>query len=327
MRRRCSNRNGFVTTPTVNAPSSFEISAMTGAAPVPVPPPMPAVTKTISAPRKALANISRLSSAAFFPISGFAPAPKPRVSFSPISRRVSAFASFKACASVLTTMNSTPLTPDSIIRLTALHPPPPTPITLILARESDSKSNSNMMAPPNLYGSAFPLRRFGASAHTYANSPVLHEIAQPILNSRKYTDVVRRPNLTARRVDFRRRRAQPCTRSVSNRSNAIDERRVAHTEKFWNGDTNRRLQLLTGQIGSRRCRHHTSVEHISGWQIIRIAHLFNLFLHERKYLLHARFNNRCQVVLSILGFLVTTHPRHAERLVLRSLGNHRTSMP
>ena len=39
-----------------------------------------------------------------------------------------------ACASVLTAMNSTPRTPASIIRLTALVPPPPTPTTLMTAR-------------------------------------------------------------------------------------------------------------------------------------------------------------------------------------------------
>src|SRR5690554_2012101 len=51
-RRRPSKWKGLVTTPTVSAPSSRAIFAITGAAPVPVPPPMPAVTKTISAPRK-----------------------------------------------------------------------------------------------------------------------------------------------------------------------------------------------------------------------------------------------------------------------------------
>jgi hypothetical protein len=40
----------------------------------------------------------------------------------------------RACASVLTAMNSTPRTPASIIRLTALVPPPPMPQTLITAR-------------------------------------------------------------------------------------------------------------------------------------------------------------------------------------------------
>ena len=40
----------------------------------------------------------------------------------------------KACASVFIAMNSTPLRPCSIIRLTALTPPPPIPTTLITAR-------------------------------------------------------------------------------------------------------------------------------------------------------------------------------------------------
>src|SRR5699024_6880342 len=40
-----------------------------------------------------------------------------------------------AWASVLIAMNSTPLRPDSIMRLTALTPPPPTPTTLMTASE------------------------------------------------------------------------------------------------------------------------------------------------------------------------------------------------
>ena len=135
LRRRFmpSNENGRVTTPTVNAPISRAHSATTGAAPVPVPPPMPAVTKTMSAPRNVSRMSSRLSSAAFWPISGCAPAPRPRVSFSPICMRFGARDLSSACASVLTAMNSTPCSPRLIMRLTALLPPPPTPITLILA--------------------------------------------------------------------------------------------------------------------------------------------------------------------------------------------------
>ena len=52
VRRLPSKLNGLVTTPTVNAPRSFATLATIGAPPVPVPPPSPAVTKTISAPRK-----------------------------------------------------------------------------------------------------------------------------------------------------------------------------------------------------------------------------------------------------------------------------------
>ncbi len=47
-----SNWKGFVTTPTVRTPSSLAACAMIGAAPVPVPPPIPAVIKHICAPAR-----------------------------------------------------------------------------------------------------------------------------------------------------------------------------------------------------------------------------------------------------------------------------------
>ena len=128
-----SNLNGFVTIATVRAPNPWAISAITGAAPVPVPPPKPHVTKTISAPLRASSISFLLSSAASLPTSGSAPAPKPSVIDAPIWSFVSAKLVFNTCKSVFATINSTPLSPDSIILLTALQPPPPTPITLIFA--------------------------------------------------------------------------------------------------------------------------------------------------------------------------------------------------
>ncbi len=91
MRRRPSKVKGRVTTPIVNAPTSFATSATTGAPPVPVPPPNPAVINTKSAPSKEWAISSRDSSAAFCPIAGFPPAPSPRVNFCPTCKRFSAF--------------------------------------------------------------------------------------------------------------------------------------------------------------------------------------------------------------------------------------------
>src|SRR6185295_7385575 len=61
-----SNLNGLVTTATVSAPSSLARLAMTGAAPVPVPPPRPVVTKIISAPSSACRILSVSSSAESF---------------------------------------------------------------------------------------------------------------------------------------------------------------------------------------------------------------------------------------------------------------------
>ena len=133
-----SKRKGFVTTPTVRAPCSFAMRATTGVAPVPVPPPIPHVTNTISAPFRAAEISSALSSAAFSPISGRAPAPSPLVILSPICISVGALHNCRACLSVLIAINSTPAICSSIIRLTALFPPPPTPTTMIFAAASDS---------------------------------------------------------------------------------------------------------------------------------------------------------------------------------------------
>ena len=47
IRRFPSNLNGIVTIPIVRIPISFAVLAISGAAPVPVPPPIPAVTNTI----------------------------------------------------------------------------------------------------------------------------------------------------------------------------------------------------------------------------------------------------------------------------------------
>ncbi len=133
-RRRPSKVNGRVTTPMVSAPRARAMRATTGAPPVPVPPPSPAVTKTMSAPRRTSSISSAWSSAALRPTSGSAPAPRPRVSSRPTSSLTSASLMSSAWASVLTAMNSTPLRPCSIIRLTALTPPPPTPTTLMTAK-------------------------------------------------------------------------------------------------------------------------------------------------------------------------------------------------
>ncbi len=84
MRFLPSKAKGLVTTPTVSAPTSRAILEMMGAAPVPVPPPMPAVMNTMSAPSSISRMWSSLSSAALRPVSGLDPAPRPLVSVTPI---------------------------------------------------------------------------------------------------------------------------------------------------------------------------------------------------------------------------------------------------
>ena len=80
-----SNAKGLVTTATVSAPSSLASDATTGAAPVPVPPPRPAVTNTMSAPSSRSMIFSVSSSAACRPTAGSEPAPRPFVIFEPMA--------------------------------------------------------------------------------------------------------------------------------------------------------------------------------------------------------------------------------------------------
>ena len=138
LRRAPSKLNGLVTTPIVSAPCSLAISATTGAAPEPVPPPRPAVMNTMSESASASAILSRSSSAARAPIVESPPAPRPRVILSPIRILCGASDCSSACASVLQAMNSTPIISARIIRLTALLPPPPTPMTRMRAKFSES---------------------------------------------------------------------------------------------------------------------------------------------------------------------------------------------
>jgi hypothetical protein len=117
------------------------MSAMMGAAPVPVPPPIPAVTKTMSAPASASPMASCTSSAASRPRSGLAPAPRPRDTLLPSCSFTWALLAESAWTSVLAAMNSTPSSRPATMVLMAFPPPPPTPITLILAPGSfESKS-------------------------------------------------------------------------------------------------------------------------------------------------------------------------------------------
>ena len=102
----------MVTIPTVSIPNSLATCATIGAPPVPVPPPMPAVTNTILVLSFSMFVISAiLSSQAFLPISGFAPAPKPEVSVGPICTFKGIALASNAFISVLHNTKSTPSMP------------------------------------------------------------------------------------------------------------------------------------------------------------------------------------------------------------------------
>ena len=131
-----SKSNGRVTTPIVSAPISLAMRATVGAPPVPVPPPMPAVTKTRSAPRRYSRICSSVSAIASLPRLGSPPTPRPLMTLWPTWIFTSASERRRSCASVFAAMSSTPCTPASAIRLMALPPAPPMPITLMTARVS-----------------------------------------------------------------------------------------------------------------------------------------------------------------------------------------------
>mmetsp|Transcript_29299 Transcript_29299/g.69747 ORF Transcript_29299/g.69747 Transcript_29299/m.69747 type:complete len:394 (-) Transcript_29299:94-1275(-) len=159
IRLRPSKAKGFVTIATVSAPLSLLTSARTGAAPLPVPPPIPLVMKQRSAPLTIAVISSRDSSAASRPISGSPPAPRPRVTDEPMFRMEAPFAFDRpsAWASVLIAQNSTPPIRVSSILSTALPPPPPTPKTLMT---QGLKPPSGMSAVA-LLDSAVPTRSAG----------------------------------------------------------------------------------------------------------------------------------------------------------------------
>ena len=96
IRRDPSKRNGFVTTPTVKIFISRATWAITGAAPVPVPPPIPAAMKHMWQPANAAFTCSMVSSAAARPTSGREPAPNPCVISGPSWMRYSAGEAFSA---------------------------------------------------------------------------------------------------------------------------------------------------------------------------------------------------------------------------------------
>ncbi len=97
--------------------------------------------KTMSESASASAIFSESSSAERWPIVESPPAPRPRVTLSPIRILCGASDWRSACESVLQAMNSTPIISARIIRLTALLPPPPTPMTRISAKFSESERN------------------------------------------------------------------------------------------------------------------------------------------------------------------------------------------
>ena len=127
-----SQLKGLVTKAIVKIPKSLAICATTGAAPVPVPPPIPAVINNISVLSRALVICSLTSNAAFSPIFGSAPHPSPFVVSTPNCNLFGTSLQLNTCKSVFINQKSTPASLAWNILFTAFPPPPPTPATFIL---------------------------------------------------------------------------------------------------------------------------------------------------------------------------------------------------
>ena len=151
-----SNKNGMVTIPTVRIPISLAVLAMIGAAPVPVPPPIPAVMNTILHPSfNIFLTSSMLSFVASRAFSGRLPAPKPSC---PNWILIGIGDSCKAWLSVLHKTNVTSWIPSLYMWLAALPPPPPTPITFMILGLSCLNSNGRPPSCGILFSScSFPV--------------------------------------------------------------------------------------------------------------------------------------------------------------------------
>ena len=137
-------RKGMVTTATVRMPRSWAMLAMTGEAPVPVPPPIPAAMKSIFTPEVSSSerSCSSLPMASSRPRSALLPAPRP----GPICILLLTLQLANAAASVLHTTKFTPVMPIVCMWFTALPPAPPTPITMIIDSASSCRFDFGLFA-------------------------------------------------------------------------------------------------------------------------------------------------------------------------------------
>ena len=147
VRRSPSHEKGSVTNATTIAPASAAAFAITGAAPLPVPPPRATIRMTRSQPATSFRRPSESASAARRPSSTSPPAPSPRVSARPITSRSATGDEASDCTSVFTAAKtalpavSGLIAPPDMSRSTVFTPPPPTPMTFM--RVSDAVASSD----------------------------------------------------------------------------------------------------------------------------------------------------------------------------------------
>src|SRR6185503_6311735 len=297
MRFGPSMLNGFVTTATVRMPISFASCATTGAAPVPVPPPKPAVMNSMSAPSMTSRMRSRSSIAAWRPTSGLAPAPRPFVMLQPICRPVFTLAHLSACASVFAQMKSTPSIPARTMCATALPPPPPIPSTLMTAVWLYPSISSNIVR--------------------FSSSRVIREALEILLKPRLHAFVgVTDTEFGRSRLCFGLLRLfaveqQPDSRRMN---------RVAHDvretfDELRHAQAHRHVEHFFRELDGAFHLRAAAREHDAGGHELLEARAAQLFANELEQLLVARLDDLRQCLAREPARWPVADARHLDRLV------------
>src|SRR5215470_9123055 len=349
IRLRPSNVKGFVTTATVRIPRSLASDATTGAEPVPVPPPRPAVTKIMSAPSSRRVIASASSSAALRPISGLEPAPSPAVSFAPSCSLMGAGEERRAWLSVLATTKSTPENSEAIMRVMALLPPPPSPITLILAacgvssssnrgrrpRSFSIRSSSSASPEPRVAlraftrrGTSSPFRRFAGFSPARLPSPSTSCAgkARARKRSKKVTEPTREPMQPATAASIGSGAASATHLARQSIQREPDRRRIGRalhrlgelTADAWNAQPHGKVEDALGDLGNARQDRRAAGHDDAGSGRVAEAGLEQIAGDEREDLLDPGLDDLGQDLPRKLARLAATDRRHVDRL----LGGH-----
>src|SRR5690606_5831016 len=192
------------------------------------------------------------------------PAPRPFVRWSPIWMRSSARLVARTCASVLAATNSTPLRPVSIMRLTALLPPPPRPMTrmtafslLLIAMRSRSPDPATLEEV--LYDVPDPLEPTTTST----------QVALPLLTPRHGGGVAA--------VLLHAEPDQPYRRGVGGTSHHVRQAGYAVGLTYPHGETEAFVRDL---VDARHERGPASDDDVAGQQLERAHLLLDVSLHQ-----------------------------------------------
>src|SRR2546425_6817815 len=320
IRFRPSKVKGLVTTATVRIPRSFASDATTGAAPVPVPPPSPAVMNTMSAPSSRRVICSGSSSAARRPTSGLAPAPRPCVSLAPSCTLTGASEARSAWLSVFAAIRSTPPKVDSTMRLIELPPAPPSPMTLIFApsRVSSSWNNGRRPRSPSISASLLasasrvpPARR----ASRFSSPSGLEDFTEPLghapRDAHEQAAVARVEGPPGGRPAPRAVDGEPDTGRVDRAPHHVGE----PTERRGNADPHRQVENLLGQVGHAFHDRRAAGDDDAGRRRILEPATGQLSRDQREDLLDARLDDLRQDLPGELARLAPADRRHLDRLV------------